>query len=115
MGFSARILRPVYFIDNEAMIQDVVLNQGVYPMPIGGKGVAMIDARDIAEIAAIELIRRNDAVDALPVETINLGGPDTLTGEAIAAVWSQVLDRPVVYGGDDPTRFEQNMAQFLPK
>ncbi|MGV1873693.1 SDR family oxidoreductase [Agrobacterium rosae] len=115
MGFSATILRPTYFIDNEIMIKDVVLNHGVYPMPIGSKGVAMVDARDIAEVAAIELIRRDQASELLPVETINLVGPDTLTGPNVAAIWSEVLGRDIVYGGDDPRGFEQNMASFMPK
>lgn len=115
MGFSATILRPAYFIDNELMIKDVILNHGVYPMPIGGKGVAMVDARDIAEVAAIELIRRDQAPGKLPIETFNLVGPDTLTGEDLAAIWSDVLGRPVAYGGDDPTGFEQNLANLMPR
>jgi uncharacterized protein YbjT (DUF2867 family) len=114
-GFSATLLRPAYFIDNELMIKDVILNYGVYPMPIGGKGIAMIDARDIAEIAAIELIRRDRAPEKLPLTTLNLVGPDTLTGTAVAAIWSDVLGRPVAYGGDDPTGFEQNLANLMPK
>ena len=48
MGFNATILRPAYFIDNDLTIKDVITGYGVYPMPIGGKGLAMIDARDIA-------------------------------------------------------------------
>ena len=115
MGFSATILRPSYFIDNELMIKDVILNHGVYPMPIGSKGVAMVDARDIAEVAAIELIRRDQAPGKLPVETINLVGPDTLTGPQVAKVWSEILGRPIAYGGDDPSGFEQTMATFMPK
>ncbi|MBW7973620.1 NmrA family NAD(P)-binding protein [Bradyrhizobium sp. BR 10289] len=115
MGFSATILRPSYFIDNEHMIKDVILNHGVYPMPIGSKGIAMVDARDIAEVAAIELIRRDQAADKLPVETINLVGPDNLTGEGVAKIWSDILGRPIVYGGDDPSGFEQTMASFMPR
>ncbi len=115
LDFSATILRPSYFIDNEVMIKDVVLNHGVYPMPVGGKGVAMVDARDIAEVAAIELMRRDLAPGKLPLETINLVGPDTLTGESIAGIWADILGRPIVYGGDDPSGFEQNMATFMPK
>ena len=115
MNFGATILRPTYFIDNEAMVKDVILQHGVYPMPIGGKGVAMVDARDIAEVAAIELIRRDRAPDKLPIETINVVGPQNLTGEDVAAIWSDVLGRPVAYGGDDPSGFEQNMATFMPR
>ena len=115
MGFGATILRPAYFIDNELMIKDVILQHGVYPMPIGSKGIAMVDARDIAEVAAIELIRREAAPSKLPSETINLVGPDTLTGADVAAIWSDVLGRPIAYGGDEPSGFEQNMATFMPK
>ncbi len=115
MGFSATILRATYFIDNEFMIKDVILSHHVYPMPIGSKGVAMVDTRDIAEVAAIELIRRDQAPGKLPVETINLVGPDTLTGRGVAKIWSDLIGHPVVYGGDDPSAFEQNMARFLPK
>lgn len=115
MGFSATILRPAYFIDNEVMIRDVILNHGVYPMPIGSKGVAMVDTRDIGEVAALELIRRDQAPGKLPIETIDMVGPDTLTGAGAAAIWSEILGRPVAYGGDDPSGFEQNMANFMPK
>jgi uncharacterized protein YbjT (DUF2867 family) len=114
MGFGATILRPSYFIDNEAMLKDVILQHGIYPMPLGGKGVAMVDARDIAEVAALELIRRDQAPGRLPSETLNLVGPDTLTGEGAAAIWSELLGRPIHYAGDDPQGFEQNMATFMP-
>jgi uncharacterized protein YbjT (DUF2867 family) len=114
MGFAATILRPAYFIDNDVTIKDVVLGHGVYPMPVGGKGLAMVDARDIAEVAAIELVRRHDAAQPLPLECINVVGPDTLTGSDVAAIWSDVLHRPIAYGGDGTAAFEQNLRQFMP-
>ena len=114
MGFEATILRPAYFINNDLSVRDTIVNYGVYPMPIGSKGLAMIDARDIGEIAAIELIRRDSAAQALPVETINLTGPDLLTGTDVAAIWSDALGRPIAYGGDDSTSFEQNLRTFMP-
>ncbi|MDE5439934.1 NmrA family NAD(P)-binding protein [Bradyrhizobium sp. CSA207] len=114
MGFNATILRPAYFMNNDLTIKDVVFGHGVYPMPIGSKGLAMIDARDIGEIAAIELIRREQATGALPLERINLVGPATLTGSDVAAIWTAVLGRTIAYGGDDTGRFEQNLRQFMP-
>lgn len=114
MGFAATILRPAYFMGNDLTVRDVVANYGVYPMPIGARGLAMIDARDIGEIAALELIRRHDAERPLPLERINLVGPDTLTGSDVAAIWSDVLGRKVTYGGDDTAPFEQNLRQFMP-
>jgi uncharacterized protein YbjT (DUF2867 family) len=114
MGFDATILRPAYFMNNDLPIKDVVLGYGVYPMPIGGKGLAMIDARDIGEIAAIELIRREQAAGPLALDRINLVGPDTLTGADVAAIWSEVLGRTIAYPGDDTAGFEQNLRQFMP-
>lgn len=114
MGFQATVLRPAYFIDNDLTVKDAVLDHGVYPMPVGAKGLAMIDARDIGEIAAIELLRRERSDVALPFERINLVGPDTLTGPEIAGIWSEVLGRPVGYGGDDTAAFERNLRNFMP-
>jgi uncharacterized protein YbjT (DUF2867 family) len=113
-GFNATILRPAYFMGNDLTIKDVVLNHGVYPMPIGSKGLAMIDTRDISEIAALELIRHEKATGPLPLERINLVGPDILTGSGVAAIWSKVLQRPIAYGGDDTAAFENNLRKFMP-
>ncbi len=114
MAFNATILRPAYFINNDLSIKDVVLGHGVYPMPIGSKGLAMVDARDIGEVAALELMRREQASGPLPLDRINLVGPDTLTGASVAAIWSQVLGRTIAYGGDDSSAFEQSLRSFMP-
>ena len=115
MGFNATILRPAYFISNDLTVKDVVTGYGVYPMPIGSKGLAMVDPRDIGEIAAIELLRRDQAKDHLPLERINVVGPDTLTGNDIAGIWSEALGRPIAYGGGDTAAFEQNLRNVMPK
>lgn len=114
MGFNATILRPAYFMNNDITIKNVVTGHGIYPMPIGSKGLAMIDARDIGEIAAIELIRRERAAASLPLDRINLVGPETLTGAKAAAVWSEVLGRTIAYPADDTAGFEKNLRQFMP-
>jgi uncharacterized protein YbjT (DUF2867 family) len=114
MGFNATILRPAYFMNNDITIKDVVLDYGVYPMPIGSKGLAMADARDIGEIAAIELLRRERGQGPLPLERINLVGPDLLTGTLAATIWSEVLGRNIAYGGDNTAGFEDNLRKFMP-
>jgi uncharacterized protein YbjT (DUF2867 family) len=114
MGMNATILRPAYYMDNEITIKDVVTGYGIYPMPIGDKGLAMIDARDVGEIAAIELIRREQSATPLPINRINLVGPDTLTGVSAAAIWSDILGRTIAYPGDDTAVFEQNLRAFMP-
>ena len=114
MGFEATVLRPAYFMDNDRTIANVVTGYGVYPMPIGSKGLAMVDSRDIGEITAIELVRRERSAAALPFERFNLVGPDTLSRSDVAAIWSGVLGKPIAYGGDDGAAFEQNLRKFMP-
>jgi len=114
LGIPATILRPAYYMDNEITVKDVVTGYGIYPMPIGDKGLAMVDARDVGEIAAIELIRREQSREPLPTVRINLVGPDTLTGADAAAIWSDVLGRTITFPGNDTARFEQNLRQFMP-
>ncbi|MCW4148714.1 NmrA/HSCARG family protein [Halomonas sp. 18H] len=114
MGFNATILRPAYFIENDLTIKEVVTGYGIYPMPIGSKGLAMVDTRDIGEVAALELLRREQSAVPLPIERINLVGPDTLTGQDIAAIWTDVLGRPIAYPGEDTAAFEQNLLLHMP-
>jgi uncharacterized protein YbjT (DUF2867 family) len=114
MDFKATILRPAYFMQNDLMVKDVITGYGAYTMPIGAKGLAMIDVRDIAEIAALELLRREQASEPLAIDRINLVGPQVLTGTDIAAIWSDVLARPINYGGNNTEGFEQNLKQFVP-
>jgi uncharacterized protein YbjT (DUF2867 family) len=114
LGLNATILRPAYFMSNDLTIKDVVTGYGVYPMPIGSKGLAMVDTRDVGEIAAIELLRRERSATPLPLNRINLVGPDTLTGSDVAAIWTDVLGRTIAYPGDDTAGFEQNLRKFMP-
>ena len=114
MGMNATILRPAYFIQNDMTIKDAITGYGIYPMPVGDRGLAMIDVRDIAEIAALELLRREHAAAPLPLSRINLVGPETLTGPRIAAHWSEALGRTIAYAGNDTEAFENNLKQFMP-
>jgi uncharacterized protein YbjT (DUF2867 family) len=110
----ATVLRPSYFMQNDLGIKDVVAQHGVYPMALGNVGVAMVDTRDIADVAAASILRRSRASGALPREVIELTGPDAITGESAAKIWSEALGRPVAYGGDDLDAAEANIARQAP-
>ena len=114
LGIAATVLRPAYFMQNELMVRQTIQDHGVYPMPIGSAGVCMIDARDIAEIAVAELLRRDRAPAALEALTLELVGPQAMTGASVAAAWSTALGREVAYAGDDVAAFEAQMASYAP-
>jgi uncharacterized protein YbjT (DUF2867 family) len=114
LDLPATILRPAYFIQNDLRQKDPMLKFGAYGAPIGSKGISMVDIRDIGEAAAIELVRREEAPAPLGRETYELVGPDSLTGEGVAAIWSEALGRAIRYGGDDLAVMEQRMKAMLP-
>jgi uncharacterized protein YbjT (DUF2867 family) len=114
LDIPATVLRPAYFIQNDLRQKDPLLTHGVYGAPIGAKGVSMVDIRDIGAAAAAELVRRERASAPLGRETYELAGPESLTGEAVATIWGEVLGRPIHYGGDDLKLMEQRMKAMLP-
>jgi uncharacterized protein YbjT (DUF2867 family) len=110
----ATILRPAYFIQNDLRQKDALLGGGAYGMPVGAKGISMVDVRDIGEAAAKELLRRERASKPLPREIFELVGPDALTGAALATLWTEILERPIAYAGNDLDGLEKRLKSFGP-
>lgn len=111
----ATILRPAYFMQNDIRLKDALLHHGVYGMPIGAKGISMVDVRDIGDAAARELLRRERSDAPLPRETYELAGPDALTADSITAIWRDALQREIRYGGDDLDALEARMKGAGPE
>jgi len=114
MDLPATVLRPSYFFQNDATFKDPLVKAGLYVSPIGDKGVSMVDVRDIADAAVIELLRRDRAPVALPRATYELSGPDALTGDSLAKLWSDALGREVRYAGGDLDAFEKAVKTKAP-
>lgn len=114
MDLPATVLRPSYFFQNDATLKDPLTKAGLYVAPVGEKGVSMVDVRDIADAAVIELLRRDRASAALPRASYELSGPDALTGTSLANVWSDVLGREVRYAGGDLDAFEKAVKTKAP-
>ena len=49
------IIRPNYFIQNDATLKDALIEAEIYPAPLGNVGISVVDMRDIAEATAIVL------------------------------------------------------------
>lgn len=103
------ILRPGYFFQNDVALKDLLTGPGIFPTPIGEAGLAAVDARDIAEAAAITLTTEGHAG-----KTYDLVSHTTLSGPGAAAIWSKVLGKPVTYPGVPVAAFEQQLRQFMP-
>src|ERR1700684_1717933 len=103
------IIRPNYFIQNDATLKDALTKVGIYPMPLGQVGISAVDIRDIAEAAAIALTS-----DGHLGKTYNLNGPDVLSGPKMASIWSGLLGKEIRYSGDDMDAFEEQMRKRAP-
>lgn len=108
-GIDYTILRANNFYQNDYWFKDAILQYGVYPQPIGDVGLSRVDIRDIAEAAAIAL-----TTDQAANEILNLVGPEVLTGEQTAEIWSEALDKSISYGGNDLDSWEEQMLQYMP-
>ena len=112
-AIPATVLRPAYLFQNDMMFKNA-LHDGTYPQPIGSVGLAMVDARDIADAAVSELLRRERPPLPLPHITLDVVGPETLTGKDVASIWTKIIGREVRYVGDDLQRFETDAAGKMP-
>lgn len=108
-GAGGTVLQPNFFFQNDLLALPAITGPGLYPLPIGHKGVWSIDAGDIAEAAANALLD-----DAGLGEAVPLSGPDRLTGPDYAARWAEALGRPVIYPGDDIAPFIGAMRANIP-
>ena len=103
-GVPYTILRPGYYIQNDATLKGVLTGPGVYPMPIGPAGIAAVDVRDIAEAAAISLTEEGHEG-----QTYDLVGPSMITGPGSAAIWSKLLGKEIKYTGHNFDQWEEQM------
>ena len=81
----------------------------VYPSPVGPVGLSRCDVRDIADATVNALLDEGHEGHRYPVV-----GPQALTGEDVARVWSEQLDRTVAYVGDDLVAWAEGAKGLMP-
>jgi uncharacterized protein YbjT (DUF2867 family) len=108
-GLSHTILRPNNFYQNDYWLKDAILQYGVYPQPLGSRGVSRVDVRDIADAAIAALTSEGHNG-----QTYNLVGPRPLTGNDCAEGWSKALKKKIAYAGDDVDAWEKQNLAYLP-
>jgi uncharacterized protein YbjT (DUF2867 family) len=109
-GLAWTVLYPSSFYQNDFAFRDLILGPGLYPNPVGSAGINRVDVRDIADVAAAALLG-----DGLESREVPVVGPDTWTGPSIAAVYTEILGRPVRYTGDDLEAWAAAASGRLPE
>ena len=104
---NGTVLMPANFFQNDEIYQQDIADEGVYPQPVGSKGTCRIDTRDVGDAAVKIFSEEGHNGNAYP-----LAGP-LVNGTQIAATLSEVLGRPVKYGGDDLDLWEARVKDRL--
>jgi uncharacterized protein YbjT (DUF2867 family) len=108
-GIPFTVLRPSNFYQNDLWSQQAILEYGVYPQPLGDVGVSRVDVSDVAAAAVRALTE-----PGFENRTVELVGPEALTGEDCARAFSRALDREIAFGGNDLDAWEEQARQWLP-
>jgi len=109
-GIAYTILRPNNFFQNDLWLKSAIMQYSIYPQPLGGKGLNRVDVRDIADCAINALTKPGH--DGL---TYEVHGPDTLTGEGIAGIYTKHLGREVRYSGNDLDTWGEKAKNMMPE
>lgn len=108
-GIAFTILRPNNFFQNDLWYKDAMMQFGLYPQPLGMKGVYRVDSRDVADAAVNALTESGH-----DKKIYNLHGPDALTGRDCAAIWGRQLGSEVNYMGDDLDKWSEAAGASMP-
>jgi uncharacterized protein YbjT (DUF2867 family) len=109
-GIAYTILRPNNFFQNDIWLKSAIMQYSVYPQPIGWKGLNRVDVRDIADCAVNALMK-----SGYEGQTYNVNGPDTLTGEEIASIYTKHLGHEVRYSGNDLDAWGEKAKNMMPE
>jgi uncharacterized protein YbjT (DUF2867 family) len=93
LGLSATFLRPLFVMQNFALQLPTIRKEGILRGAFGDAGIAMVDARDVAEVAAAVLMG-GSTIDG---QAVPVTGAHAYTFEAVARALSLHLGRDVMY------------------
>ncbi|MEV4021079.1 NAD(P)H-binding protein [Nonomuraea angiospora] len=104
-GVAYTLLRPAFFMDNLLQFTPWIEPSGRLALPLGDGAVPMIDSRDIADVAAVEL-----GNSSAGNRDLRLTGPEDLTAASALSRIGEVVGRSLQYV--DSTR-EDFLRRYL--
>ncbi len=92
-GIKWTHIRPNSFMQNfAAFFSQTIKEQGAFYLPWGGGKISLVDVRDIAAVAVESLTG-----DGHEGQSYEITGPQALSGEDCAGIFSKVLNKTVQY------------------
>jgi len=108
LGVDWTFLRPNYYMQNMLMYAGSIARTNSFALPLGTAKTAMIDSRDVGEVAAVVLTGEGHAGQAY-----RLTGPAMMDFHEVAARMGTVLERPVSYVAQSPEAFREVLGRFI--
>ena len=108
LGVDWTFLRPNYYMQNMLMYAGSIARTNSFALPLDTAKTAMVDARDVGEVAAVVLTGEGHAGHAY-----RLTGPTMMDFHEVAARMGTVLERPVSYVAQSPEAFREVLGQFI--
>ena len=108
LGVEWTFLRPNYYMQNMLMYAASISRASSFALPLGSAKTAMVDARDVGEVAAAVLAGEGHAG-----QIYQLTGPALIDFHEAAGEMSQVLGREIAYIEQTPEAFHGVLAQFI--
>ena len=103
-GLAGTYLRPPFFMQNLLRMKQAALSQGVLGPPIGVARIGMVDARDIAAVAATCLLDSKQAGQRYLVT-----GPEAVSFADVASEFSKRAGRTIEH---QPATFENEREKL---
>jgi len=91
-GISFTMLRPNLFMQEMLRFAPAIAATGTFSVPAGTGQVSLVDARDVAAVAASALTQ-----DGHDRKIYDLTGPEALSFDSVADQLSEVVGKPVAY------------------
>ena len=110
-GIPYVILRPTAYMENllGPWTRPGIIERGVVAYPVSAhRPLSWVASADVGA-AAVEALERPELIGSI----FDVGGPEALTGEQIAAAFSTALGRPIRYEAISPEAFGKIMGQMM--
>ncbi len=106
-GMKWAVIRSAGFMQSDAGLKLDILDKGLFTAPIGDVGVNRIDTRDVGYAMAESVLTNAQG-------EFRVFGPETLSGDRVAEIYTRVLGKPVKYVGNDLERWAAMKKDAFP-
>jgi uncharacterized protein YbjT (DUF2867 family) len=108
-GMAFTVIMANNLFQNDLWYRESILDEGIYPQPIGDIGLNRVDVRDVADAVVATMTQTGHEFHCYP-----LIGAEALSGQDVADIYTRSLGREIRYGGNDLDVWSEKATHRLP-